>query len=389
MTAPVPTPRATARHAEVAGAGFAGLTVATALARRGWTVRLHECNDEVRDFGAGILLWRNAMLALDVIGVADAIRAGGTQPRYYETSLGGTTVSAELPGYPYWAITRPRLHALLADAARAAGVKIVTGSRAVGADPAGALLLADGSRAEADLVIGADGAGSAVRDSLTDLAQERRKYSDGVCRLLVPRPEEFRGERWDRVIDYWTLEPDAMRILFIPTGPDTIYLGMMAETRNERASRIPIDVEIWSERFPHLAPVIELAGKAEGGRHDNYQTTRVTPWSSGRAVLVGDAAHAMCPALGQGASVGIVNAVDLAHALDQWEDTDQALAHWEARERRMTDDAQARSAHMAETRGLAKGNGFTPELMETANYVSPAIPAHIQERYPVPEANRS
>lgn len=383
------TPQTPARHAEVAGAGFAGLTVSTALAQRGWTVRLHEQNEDVRDFGAGILLWRNAMLALEVIGVAEAIRDNGVQPHYYETNLDGVSVSAELPGYPYWAITRPKLHSLLAGAARAAGVEIVTGSRAVGADPAGVLLMEDGSRLKADLVIGADGAGSAVRNSLGNPVQERKKYSDGVCRVLIPRPEEFRGEQWDRVIDFWTLEPDAMRILFISTGPETLYLGMMAETRNERASRIPIDVEVWSERFPQLAPIIELAGKAEGGRHDSYQTTRVAPWSAGRAVLVGDSAHSMCPALGQGASVGIVNAVDLAHALGQYDDIGEALAVWERRERRMTDDAQARSAHMAETRTLAKGNGFTPELMETANFVSAAVSPELEARYPVPEANRS
>ncbi|GAA0975742.1 NAD(P)/FAD-dependent oxidoreductase [Acrocarpospora macrocephala] len=383
------TPRKPTRHAEVAGAGFAGLTVSIALARRGWSVRLHEQNDEVRDFGAGILLWRNAMLALEVIGVAEAIRDNGVRPHYYETNLDGVSVSAELPGYPYWAITRPKLHALLADAARAAGVEIVTGSRAVGADPAGVLIMEDGGRLEADLVIGADGAGSAVRNSLGGLAQERKKYSDGVCRVLIPRPEEFRGEQWDRVVDFWTLGPDAMRILFISTGPETIYLGMMAETSNERASRIPIDVEVWSERFPQLAPIVELAGKAEGGRHDSYQTTRVTPWSSGRAVLVGDSAHSMCPALGQGASVGIVNAVDLAHALDQYDDIGQALAEWERRERPMTDGAQSRSGYMAETRTLARGNGFTPELLETANFVSAAVSPELEALYPVPEANRS
>ncbi|HEY0700791.1 MAG TPA: NAD(P)/FAD-dependent oxidoreductase, partial [Micromonospora sp.] len=212
-------PTGRTRHAEVAGAGFAGLTVSIALARRGWTVRLHEQNDEVRDFGAGILLWRNAMLALEVVGVAPAIRANGVQPGSYDTSLNGEPVSSELPGYPYWAITRPKLHALLVAAAREAGVEIVTGSRAVGADPAGALLLADGSRLAADLVIGADGAGSAVRNSLGDLTQERRKYQDGVCRVLISRPEEFQGPEWDKVSDFWTLEPDPMRILFIPTGP--------------------------------------------------------------------------------------------------------------------------------------------------------------------------
>jgi 2-methyl-3-hydroxypyridine 5-carboxylic acid dioxygenase len=377
------------RHAEVAGAGFAGLTVALALAQRGWSVRLHEQNDEVRDFGAGILLWRNAMLALEVVGVAATIREQGVRPDAYETSLNGESISPELTEYPYWAITRPKLHALLADAARAAGVEIVTSSRAVAAEAGGVLVLEDGTRLEADLVIGADGAGSAVRGSLTDLTQERKKYQDGVCRVLISRPEEFQGPEWNRVIDYWTLEPDAMRILFITTGPDTIYMGLMASTANELASRIPIDAGVWGERFPHLKAAIELGAKAEGGRHDAYQTNRVTPWSSGRAVLVGDSAHAMCPALGQGASVGIVNAVELAHTLTQHDDIPTALAVWEERERAMTDAAQARSAYMAETRTLAKGNGFTPEVMETANFVLDAATPEMVAAYPVPAENRS
>src|ERR1700733_7740628 len=187
------TPKAPARHAEVAGAGFAGLTVAVALAQRGWSVRLHEQNDTVRDFGAGIVMWRNAMLALEVIGVAPSVREHGARPDYSEPFLNGASGSREGPGYPYWAIPRPKLHPLLADAARAAGVEIVTSSRAVGADPAGALLMADGSRLEADLVMGSGGGGSAVRTSLSDLTQERKKYSDGVCRVLIPRPHEFRG----------------------------------------------------------------------------------------------------------------------------------------------------------------------------------------------------
>src|ERR1700689_3218338 len=143
------TPPAPTRRAEVAGAGFAGLTVAVALGQRGWSVRLHEQNDTVRDFGAGIVMWRNAMLALEVIGLAQSVQDNGVKPDYYETFLNGTSVSLEVPGFPYWAITRPKLHALLADAARAAGVEIVTSAPAVGADPEGALLMAAGSRPEA------------------------------------------------------------------------------------------------------------------------------------------------------------------------------------------------------------------------------------------------
>jgi 2-methyl-3-hydroxypyridine 5-carboxylic acid dioxygenase len=376
------------RHAEIAGAGFAGLTVATALAQRGWSVRLHEQSEEIRDFGAGILIWRNAMLSLDLIGVGATVRGHSQVPDFYETQLNGRLVSRELPGYPYWAMTRPRLLHTLAEAARAAGVEIVTGSRIAGADPRGCLVLADGSAVKADLVIGSDGAGSAVRQSLS-LGEQRKRYRDGVVRVLIPRPAAFTGGQWDSMIDFWTLEPDVMRILYVPTGPDTIYLGFMAETSNEVASRIPIDAGVWSARFPHLAPLVELAAHAEGGRHDSYQTNRVTPWWRERAVLVGDSAHAMCPALAQGAGVGIVNAVDLALALDQYPVIEEALAEWERRQRGITDLAQSQTAHMAETRSFAQGNGWTRERLRTANYVAAGITEQMRAAYPVPEANRS
>jgi 2-methyl-3-hydroxypyridine 5-carboxylic acid dioxygenase len=96
----------------------------------------------------------------------------------------------------------------------------------------------------------------------------------------------------------------------------------------------------------------------------------------------------MCPALGQGASVGIVNAVELAHTLDSRDDIGEALAIWERRERAMTDAAQARSAYMAKTRTLAKGNGFTPEVMETANFELSAAGTETLARYPVPPGAR-
>jgi 2-methyl-3-hydroxypyridine 5-carboxylic acid dioxygenase len=85
----------------------------------------------------------------------------------------------------------------------------------------------------------------------------------------------------------------------------------------------------------------------------------------------------------------MVNAVDLAYALDQYDTVAEALAVWEGRERQMTDDVQSRSAYMAETRNMAKGNNWTPRLLETANFVSAAVPPAVAELYPVPEANRS
>jgi 2-polyprenyl-6-methoxyphenol hydroxylase-like FAD-dependent oxidoreductase len=73
-----------ARTAEIAGAGLAGLAVAVALAQRGWRVRVHEKGKELREIGAGIYLFENALNALRALGVYDAIVASGvrySQPR--------------------------------------------------------------------------------------------------------------------------------------------------------------------------------------------------------------------------------------------------------------------------------------------------------------------
>lgn len=352
-------------HAEVVGAGFAGLATALSLHREGWSVRVHEAGSEVRDFGAGILIWRNGMLALDELGVGEEVRAHSHMPPFYETRRNGETVSLELPDFPYWTMSRPNLHSTMAAAVIAAGIEVMTNSRIVSADPIGVIETAAGEKLQADLIVGADGAGSAVRDSL-DFEQERHKYRDGVVRLLIPRPESFAGKEWDNIIDFWTFDPDVMRVLYVPCGMGQIYVGLMAETANARASSIPIDSEAWSERFPLLAPLVELAAQAEGGRHDSYQTRKVTPWRKGRVALVGDAANAMCPAMAQGAGMAIVNAHTLGVALREAGTVDAGLELWEARERPMTDLTQDRSAFMAESRSFSKGAQWTDQLLETA-----------------------
>jgi 2-methyl-3-hydroxypyridine 5-carboxylic acid dioxygenase len=356
------------RHAEIAGAGFAGLAAGIALRQRGWTVRIHERGSELRDFGAGIMIWRNGMLALEALGVGDAIRTRAHRPPFYETRRNHETVSLELGGYPYFTMTRPHLHRTLAEAALVNGVEIVLDSPVAGASPGGVLTLGDGTTLEADLIVGADGAGSQVRDSLA-LDEERERYIDGVVRLLVARPESFQGAEWDRIIDFWTFEPDVMRILYVPCGKDDLYVAFMAETENVRASRVPIDAEVWQERFPMLADVIARAARVDAGRHDSYQTRKVTPWSSGQVAIVGDAAHAMCPSVAQGACSAFVNSLALAVALEEHPSIPEALSAWESRERGLTDRTQIRTAYMAKTRSFSKGNQWNDDLLETSRHI--------------------
>ncbi|MCK6210789.1 FAD-dependent monooxygenase [Georgenia sp. EYE_87] len=359
------------RHAEVAGAGFAGLTAAAALAQRGWTVRVHEKGHELREQGAGIVLWHNSLRVLDALGATDAVMADSMTPPFYETRVQGTSVSHEDFGnLPWRTMTRPHLYKVLLDAALAAGAEISTDSEVVAADPRGTVTLASGEVRRADLVVGADGVRSNVRDSI-GFEQERWKTRDGITRFLVPRHKAELGPgEWDNVIDFWNLEPRYLRVLYVPCNDRELYIALGAPRADEQGSRTPIDLDLWTSVFPELTPVLRSAAVAPDPKYYGYQTTKLEHWSAGSVGLVGDAAHAMCPALAQGAGCAMVNAYTLAVAATEAADgeLEQALVDWERLERPYTDRCQQRSADYAATRGMAQGNQFTTENLETALY---------------------
>jgi 2-methyl-3-hydroxypyridine 5-carboxylic acid dioxygenase len=358
------------RHAEIAGAGFSGLTLAAALCQRGWSVRVHEASQRLRAFGAGIYIWENGLRVLQAIGVADRVLAGAHQAPFYEARLpDGTLLSQEQFGTPgrgrMITMTRAHLYECVLDAAQRAGAEIVTGSEAIGADAAGVLHLANGEKRVADLVVGADGVRSAVRDSL-DLLAQRTAHRDGVIRLIVGRAVSEVGDpMWDSVINFWAPE---RRILYSPCNKSELYLVLVAKATDTAATQIPVDRGVWTDTFPVLASVLSRIG--DKGRYDLYESTRVKRWFAGRAAILGDAAHAMPPTLGQGAGCAIMNALGLAVALEGVDDIPDALSAWEARERPLTEHTQNVSQRIAEERTGADGcSKWTPEAMRTALHI--------------------
>jgi len=356
-------------HAEIAGAGFAGLTAAVALRQRGWTVRLHEKGQELRAFGAGIYLWHNGLRVLDNLGVLEDVLDGTHTPPIYETWLHNKSVSREtFNGLPWRLMTRQHLHDALANKARAEGVEILVNSEVVAADPLGRITLASGEVREADLVVGADGVGSKVRDSI-GFERDRWISTDGLIRLIVPRKKQELGHgEWDNVIDMWNFWPRVQRILYSPCSENDLYLGFMAPAVDPDGSRVPIKLDYWIEMFPFLEPVLIEAAKHQTARYDRYETTKLDVWSRGKVALVGDAAHAMCPAIAQGAGCAMVNSLSLAMELEEIPDVEEALGSWEKRIRPITDRCQAISGEYAANRSLSKGNQFTPRATEAARY---------------------
>lgn len=362
------------RRAEISGGGFAGLTAATALAQMGWDVRVHERASELRAEGAGIVLWNNSLQVLDRIGATPDLDSRSMTPPAYETRMNNVIQSQEtLEGVRWRTLTRPHLHQTLLTAARESGVEVVAGSEVVGASPDGTIRFASGETATADLVIGADGVGSAVRDSL-GIPMKRQRSGDGITRFLIPRRKAELQElepdtEWDNVIDFWNLDPRVLRVLYTPANDEELYIALMSPSADADGSRVPIDLDLWTSVFPQLAPVLADAAKIQG-RYYGYQTTRLDHWTEGRVALIGDSAHAMCPALAQGAGTSMQNAWTLAVAATQAGPADlpEALVEWERIERPYTDRAQDRSQWYADTREMAKGNQFQGESIETALY---------------------
>jgi len=356
------------RHAEIAGAGFAGLTAAIALRQRGWSVRVHEASPELRALGAGIFIWENGLRVLEAVGAYHDVMTGAHEAMVYETRHDGKLVDAHSftadKGTRMLTMTRQHLYSALIRTAQRHDVEIITNSEVIGASAAGTLRTANGSSFAADLVVGADGVRSKVRDAL-GLLRERNVYADGIVRVLAPRLRKELGPgNWDHVIDFWNMQSRPLRILYVPCNAQDLYLAMMAQVSDREANAIPLRTDIWCPAFPQLAPVIRQV--SAGGRYDAYETTKLKQWSSGRVAIIGDAAHAMTPTLGQGAGTAMMNALALGVSLEQESSLEHALQKWEARERPLTEYTQDCSAQIANERRLSR---WDHETLRTANHI--------------------
>ncbi len=359
------------RHAEIAGGGFAGLVAAVALSQRGWSVRVHEKGEELRAFGAGIFIWENGLRVLKAIGAYDDVMAGSHEAKIYEVRDRGelvdrTEFSAERHDRML-TMTRQTLYSAILAVAERADIDFVLNSEVTGATTDGELSTANGSKYHADLVVGADGVKSNVRDSL-GLQKERNVAQLGIVRILAPRClDELGPGEWDNVIDFWNLPVRSLRILYVPCNPNHLYMAMMAPVADLEATAVPLRQDIWVPAFPQLEPVIRQA--SADGRYDPYETGKLTRWSAGQVAIVGDSAHAMVPSLGQGAGMAMMNALSLAVAVDGVPSIEKALAGWEERERPLTEDTQDCSAEVARTRINAGGRMWSETSLRPARAI--------------------
>jgi len=327
------------RSAIVVGGGISGLSAAIALRRRGWRVRVLERSPRFTEVGAAISLWANALRAFDHIGVGDRIRAFAVPERNagirsqdgrFITRMDADELTRRVGDVVI--LHRADLLAVLVEAAAGlteGGVEV----RSVSSTPDRAEVRHAGGVESADLVIGADGIHSAVRRSMWPQARPPRYAGYTAWRAVTPPMSIAEaGETWGRGMRFgYAGLPDGRVYWYatanVPAG------GRAADELAELRERFAD----WHEPIPTLvraAPSVL--------RHDIYELPDLPSYVRGRVVLVGDAAHAMTPNLGQGGGQAVEDVATLTTLLDEY-DVPEALARYDALRRRHTQAVVRRS----------------------------------------------
>lgn len=326
----------------VVGGGIGGLAAGLALSRGGWQVSVLERSPETSEIGAGLTLVRNAMVALDALGVASTIRAGGRTESSFgtRTSTGrwlwrfdAATVSDQL-GSSTLGIHRATLARILAEALPAGALR--SGADVVRLTIGGPKAPAEVSYVEqgrpvqlaADLVVAADGLRSRVRSQLW-LTTPPVYVGSTAWRAVTHR-------RWTRDLEAAISWGPGSEFGSVPLGDGRVYwYGATKAPRGERSHDEMAEVRSrfgsWHDPIPDL---LDATKPSDVLRHDLYQLDAELPsYVSGRVALLGDAAHAMPPYLGQGAAQALEDAAVLGVCVPADADVMTALARYDAKRR--------------------------------------------------------
>lgn len=324
-----------AQNILVIGGGFSGMSAAIQLRKQGRNVDIVEIDPDWRSYGAGISLGGPTLRAFRQLGILEEFLRLGAASDDAELFLPdgqrlGTLQTPRIAGPDVpggGAIMRPVLARILAEATRASGANVRLGCTfsAIEQDAEGVeVRFSDGAHQRYDLVIGADGVYSAVRDALFPDAPRPRYTGQAVWRAVLPRPPEI------KTMSMWMggqVKPGVN-----PVSATQMYL-FLTEAR-------PVNEHVDPKRFvptlrellaPFGAPLVQQIRDGIG-EHSQIVFRPLEallmprPWYQGRVVLIGDTVHATTPHLASGACIGIEDGLVLAEELQRAGDVQSALA---------------------------------------------------------------
>jgi 2-polyprenyl-6-methoxyphenol hydroxylase-like FAD-dependent oxidoreductase len=329
-------------HGVIIGGGIGGMALAAALERVGISYEVHEQAEELREVGAGLGLWSNALLALARLGAAEELaRPGSVIARLEVRTSDGRLLTitpfaraenrSGLPGY----LCVHRADMLRALMRRSNPARVRLHSRCVGIDERNGGVLArfaDGHETHGDFLVGADGLRSAVRARLFGDAPPR--YAGYTCWRGVASLEQTTLSS-DTAFEAWGR---GRRFAVHPCGRGRLFWWAChnepANGTDSAAGRKADVLKLFSDWQEPIAAAI--AATPEILRNDILDRPPIRVWGRGRITLLGDAAHPTTPNLGQGACQAIEDAIVLTDQLRHSGTVEGALRNFEKLRQRRT-----------------------------------------------------
>ncbi|MBL4603386.1 MAG: FAD-dependent monooxygenase [Emcibacteraceae bacterium] len=326
----------------ISGAGIGGLTAAACLLQEGYDVRVYEQAPSLGEVGAGIQTSANAVKVLHHIGLAEKLADVCVKPKSFEFRLFNSgEVLHKIPladahekahGAPYYHVHRSDIHEILANRVLELDPDCITlNSRAIGFDEneeGVTLNLADGRKISGDVLIGADGIKSPIRDQIIGVTSPN--FTGQVAwRATVP-VEKLPADFMDKIVAIWCGPKKHAVVYYLRSGKVLNFVGCVEndtwteESWTVKASwdDLKTDFAGWNEE---IQIIIDNIDKDKCYRWALNNRKPVDNWRTEKAVVMGDAAHATLPYMASGAVMAIEDAAVLMRSFNACDDVTEAL----------------------------------------------------------------
>lgn len=301
----------------IIGAGIGGLTTALTLQKKGIKVAIYESAVEIKPVGAGIIIANNAMQVFKKLGLQDKIEKAGnkiscmkiTNQNLEPLSVIELSDYEKKYGVHNTAIHRGELQKILADEVGHNNINLSKKLAKIEKNEIYKLTFEDNSTLESKVVIGADGIKSVVRNQLfkpSTLRNAKQKCWRGICEIDLPVQYHHElNEAWGK----------GKRFGFVKISAAKVYWFALTNSKNNDSEGVNLE-EQFAEFHTDILKIIAATTSDQIISSDIIDLKPIEKWSSENVCLIGDAAHATTPNLGQGACQAIEDAYVLGRVID-------------------------------------------------------------------------
>jgi len=355
----------------IVGAGIGGLVSALCLNKKGYEVEIYEQSEVLSELGAGVQLSPNATRVLDYLKLTDDLKPHVFEPRSFqflnyktEKIISKRELGLKIQddfGFPNFDVHRADLQKVLLNKVEEEGIKILTNMKVidVGNEENKAYIKINEEKIKADIVIGADGIHSVVREKIFE--KKESSFTGNVAwRMLIPVDLLPR----DLILPDTTvwLGPKKHFVSYHVSGGKNLNCvclveqdGWTNESWSERGNIEDLR-EVYNGWNQTIETLLKIANPNTLYRWALHDRPPMKQWSKGRIILLGDAAHPMLPFLAQGAAMAIEDGAVLADCISSYEDKEKSLKYFEQIRKPRTSFVQLaarRNAKILHLSGLA------------------------------------